>query len=49
MGPKGFKRQVRNVAVAAASFGMLITGVVVTAPSAVAQESDAATWDDART
>ncbi len=44
MGPKGLKRQVRNVAVGAASFGMLVTGVVVTAPSAAAQESDAATW-----
>ncbi|MGZ5391094.1 MAG: hypothetical protein ACXWD3_04425, partial [Mycobacterium sp.] len=34
----------RNVAVGAAAFGMLVTGVVVTAPSPVAQESDAATW-----
>jgi hypothetical protein len=42
---RGFKRQARNVAVGAASFGMLITGVVVTAPSAVAQGSDAATWE----
>ena len=38
MGLKGLKRQVRNVAVGAASFGMLVTGVVVTAPSAVAQD-----------
>ena len=41
---KGFKRQVRNVAVGAASFGMLFTSVVVTAPSAMAQGSDSATW-----
>jgi hypothetical protein len=42
MGLKGVKRQVRAVAVGAASFGMLIAGVVFTAPSAVAQ--DTATW-----
>jgi hypothetical protein len=40
---RGFKRHARNVAVGAASFGMLVTGVVVTAPSAVAQ--DAAAWE----
>jgi hypothetical protein len=44
MGPKGFKRQVRNIAVASASFGMLVSGVVVAAPSVVAQDSDATTW-----
>ncbi|WP_006244333.1 hypothetical protein [Mycolicibacterium tusciae] len=42
---RGFKRQVRNAAVGAASFGMVVTGLVVTAPSAVAQESGAATWE----
>jgi hypothetical protein len=41
---RGLKRQVRNLAVGAASFGMLVAGVVVAAPSAVAQGSDAATW-----
>ena len=44
MGPKGLKWQVRNVAVGAASFGMVVAGVVFAAPSAVAQESDGATW-----
>jgi hypothetical protein len=45
MGLKGLKKQVRNVAVGAASFGMLVTGVVVTAPTVAAQESEAATWE----
>ena len=40
----GFKRRVGNVAVAAASFAMLVTAVGVAAPIAAAQESDAETW-----
>jgi hypothetical protein len=39
----GSKRQLRKVAVGAASFGILVAGVV-TAPLAAAQESDSATW-----
>ena len=41
MGLTGLKRQARSVALGAASFGMLVTGVVATAPSAVAQDAEA--------
>ncbi|WP_099038849.1 hypothetical protein [Mycobacterium neglectum] len=40
----GFKRQVGSVAVAAASFAMLVTAAGFAAPIAAAEESDAETW-----
>src|SRR6187399_2435589 len=41
---KGMNRQAGNFAAAAASFGLLVTAVVIAAPIAAADEPDAETW-----
>ncbi|WP_006244334.1 hypothetical protein [Mycolicibacterium tusciae] len=42
---KGLTRQAGNVAAAAACFALLVTVAGVAAPTAAAEESDAATWE----